>query len=598
MVFNVLLYAALIIFLLGMLHKISTWFSRKIGMAADQITTAQRVSAAIKGIAGVIFSLKCLVLIKVYILDVLLQRRILREDALRWVMHMLIYGGFMLLLLMHALDDLITIALFDDYYSTLNPFFFLRNFFGLWVIAGLAIAVYRRFVLKIPRLKTNPMDGYAIAILAIIMISGIALEGLKITSHSAFEAMQEDYAALEDEIEIEALESYWVEHYGVISPKVKRPFGQEILTQGQELHEANCAECHSPPQWAFAGYTTAKVISPFAGVMDRIGGVTLLWYIHILACFCGLAYLPFSKMFHIFASQISILANAVMDKDTSAAANVATRQIMELDACTHCGTCNERCSVAVAFEKIGNFNILPAEKLQFLKAYAADKDIGPDGLKAIQEGIYLCTNCDRCTVACPVGINLKDLWFDVREELIQKEQVPPLLLSPFSFYRGLNQKALDTRTYSAPVQRAKISLCEQWGLILKPRETITLSPSNGGPDEKFTQTLGGETYAYCFACENCTTVCPVVENYANPQETLGLLPHQIMRSVGLGLKDLALGSKMLWDCLTCYQCQEHCPQKVMVTEIFYELKNVAFKEMRMPSGSSDLEAVKNKRVSR
>jgi heterodisulfide reductase subunit C len=45
--------------------------------------------------------------------------------------------------------------------------------------------------------------------------------------------------------------------------------------------------------------------------------------------------------------------------------------------------------------------------------------------------------------------------------------------------------------------------------------------------------------------------------------------------VGLGLKDLALGSRMLWYCLTCYQCQEHCPQGVKVTDIFYELKNLS-----------------------
>jgi heterodisulfide reductase subunit C len=32
---------------------------------------------------------------------------------------------------------------------------------------------------------------------------------------------------------------------------------------------------------------------------------------------------------------------------------------------------------------------------------------------------------------------------------------------------------------------------------------------------------------------------------------------------------------MLWDCLTCYQCQEHCPQNVEVTDILFQLKNLA-----------------------
>jgi len=31
--------------------------------------------------------------------------------------------------------------------------------------------------------------------------------------------------------------------------------------------------------------------------------------------------------------------------------------------------------------------------------------------------------------------------------------------------------------------------------------------------------------------------------------------------------------------LTCYQCQEHCPQNVNVTDLFFELKNLAIKNV-------------------
>ena len=111
-----------------------------------------------------------------------------------------------------------------------------------------------------------------------------------------------------------------------------------------------------------------------------------------------------------------------------------------------------------------------------------------------------------------------------------------------------------------------------------PKKVIPLTPANKSFKERASLSQQANTYAYCYACENCTTVCPVVENYENPQEILGLLPHQIMRSLGLGLRDLALGSNMLWDCVTCYQCQEHCPQGVKVTDVLYELKNMAVKE--------------------
>jgi heterodisulfide reductase subunit C len=70
-------------------------------------------------------------------------------------------------------------------------------------------------------------------------------------------------------------------------------------------------------------------------------------------------------------------------------------------------------------------------------------------------------------------------------------------------------------------------------------------------------------------------VCPVVGNYEQPEDQLGLLPHQIMCCLGLGLTEMAGGAKMIWDCLTCYQCQENCPQQVEVCDLLYDLKNSA-----------------------
>ena len=73
-------------------------------------------------------------------------------------------------------------------------------------------------------------------------------------------------------------------------------------------------------------------------------------------------------------------------------------------------------------------------------------------------------------------------------------------------------------------------------------------------------------------------MCPVVGNYDNPEQMLGLLPHQIMGCLGLGLTEMATGAKMIWDCLTCYKCQENCPQQVEVCDLLFDLKNVAVEE--------------------
>ena len=580
MFFKVSLYISLIIFLLTLIYKVSSWFRYKIGIGAGEISTSTRFFSAIKGILSTIFSAKILTLLKVFVLDVLLQFRILREDFIRWIMHIFIYGGFMLLLLMHALDKTITAFIWKNYYSTINPFMFLRDLFGALVIVGVIIAIYRRFILKVPRLFSNVMDIYAILIVAVVMLSGIFLEATKMVAYSDYKRMVNEYSGLSDPQELKALEAYWVKEFGTVSPELKGPFDEKTLAQGKELHQSSCEGCHVRPQWAFTGYGVAKIISPIGLGIDRARLPSVLWYIHILACFVGLAYLPFSKMLHIFASSISLLANGVIGKEKLTPVNRATLQAMELDACTHCGTCSLRCSVIMAFEEIKNINIFPSEKIASIKALASGKKLSPQELRHIQEGVYLCSNCYRCNVVCPAGINLQDLWFNVRETLLQKGYPEFLVLSPLSFYRGLMKGETVQRDYEKPLIQAREAIAAQCDLMRKKDKVLPLTPT----DRKFQGGLNlsaqAKTFSVCFGCQTCTTVCPVVGNYENPQEALGLLPHQIMHAAGLGLRDLAFGSNMLWDCLTCYQCQEQCPQGVCVTDVLYELKNLAIKQVR------------------
>ncbi len=577
MFFRISLYVSLIVFIFGLIFKVSQWFIRPVGISAEGFTSWGRFCAFVRGVIGVFFSARLFTLVKAFILDVILQWRILKEDWLRWVMHMLIYCGFMLLVLMHALGEIITASVFSYYYSTLNPFFFLRDLFGLMVILGIGIAVFRRYILKIPRFRSNKMDLYGVLLIALIIISGIVLEGMKITSYSDFTRMVEDYSFLEEEEDLTALESVWVKEFGLVSPNVSGPFDRDTVERGMENHEMNCMGCHSSPKWAFTGYVSAKIIGPVALFLDVAGVPGVLYYIHILACFIGLALIPFTKMFHIISTPISLLANSVMDKETSLPENIATRQVMELDACVHCGTCSRFCSAIMGYEAKDNPYILPSEKMVLLKDLSKGKKLGKEVLRAVQEGVYLCTNCDRCTVVCPAGINLKDLWMNVREGIIQEGEPEPLMLSPLSLARGLNREALPADEYLLPLDRARKALAGSFDLLNEPEKIISLP--DGGSDYSPGPEIVDNTYSYCFECRNCTNVCPVVDNYENPQEVLGLLPHQIMRCLGLGLYQMASGPNMLWECVTCYQCQEHCPQQVKVADILYDLKNTAVRNM-------------------
>ena len=571
--FNSLLLISLIIFFIGLIYRVSQWFTKSLGNPEHVGSTSQRIGAAVKGILMAFFSARLVIVLKALLVDVLLQVRIFRENKIRWLAHMLIFYGFMLLLLMHALDSLVTAALFDDYYATVNPFFFLRDFFGVMVLAGVAMAACRRYFLKPRRLRTGPRDHYAIIIIAVVMFSGIALEGLKITSHGEFMIMVEDYAGLDDEDEIQALESVWVIEHGLVSPNIKPPFDEDLLEAGREVHEGNCLDCHAPAQWAFTSFGVAMAIRPVAIWLDQVGGVTILWYIHIIACFAGLAYLPFSKMFHIFCTPISLIAGQVMDPRLSAPQNIMTRQIMELDACTHCGSCSLNCSAGMIYEAIGNEYVLPSEKMSYLKRMTAGRELDQDEMMAIQEGVYLCTNCDRCTVRCPSGIQLKELWYTVREELIAKGPPTYTVLTPFSFVRGLlNRGQIAAEVFNRPVDEA---LGKVTAAVAEWKNQETPIPLNILAAEDLPTPGKDETFSHCFGCRSCTTVCPVVANYEQPEEQLGLLPHQIMCCLGLGMNRIASGAKMIWNCLTCYQCQENCPQQVDVCDLMFGLKNEA-----------------------
>jgi heterodisulfide reductase subunit C/nitrate reductase gamma subunit len=574
--FNFLFLTALIIFLLGLIYRVSNWFIKNIAAPEPAATPLERVRAAASGIFRVIFSAKLLVVLRALIFDVLLQGRIFKEDINRWLAHMLIFYGFMLLLIMHALDSVITEAFFNDYYPTVNPFFFLRDLFGVMVLAGAAFAVFRRYISRTRRLRTGPGDHYAIIIVAVVMFSGIGLEGLKITSHSEFMRMVEDYAGLDDEEEIKALEAFWVNEQGLVSPDVKGPFDEDLLSAGLEVHEGNCMDCHASAKWAFTGFAMAKIMKPVALWLDQADGTTILWYIHIIACFAGLAYLPFSKMFHIIATPVSLIANRVMGPDRSSPANILTRQMVELDACTHCGSCSLYCSAGMIYEALGNEYILPSEKMIYLKKMISGKRPDKNQMEAIQEGVYLCTNCDRCTVRCPSGIQLKELWYSVREGLLINGGPLASVLTPFSFARGLLvQERLSADDYALPIEKAMVKVAGRISELINRDNVISLNPQ--AVEDPYTA-LKDNTFSHCFSCQSCTAVCPVVGNYEHPEQILDLLPHQIMGCLGLGLTEMAAGAKMIWDCLTCYKCQENCPQQVEVCDLLFNLKNVAVKE--------------------
>ncbi|SHI48827.1 Nitrate reductase gamma subunit [Desulfatibacillum alkenivorans DSM 16219] len=563
---TVIFYASLAVFVLGTIYKVYGWFKAKVGAQAPDAAPGERMGAAFKGVVGMIFSKKLFTFLEALFLDVILGRRQFQVDKLRWIMHSMILWGFTLLVIFHAFGKLVNPWFVGEYYSTLNPFWVLRDVFAVMVFAGIILAIVRRVAKKSPRLSSSPMDIYAIIIVAVIMCSGVLYQAAQMTSYSLFVEMVEYWAGLDmydDEEDVQAIEAFWVANYGLVSPNIEEP-DPDMVEMGIDANDSYCASCHTASPKAFLSYGFAKMLSPMAGVLD--GSRKALKYFHLLACFLGLAYLPFSKMFHLISTPISLIASRVMDEN-SLPENIATRQAMELDACVHCCTCSNTCSAMMASVTSGNKLVLPSEKMQSLKKLANGGELNADELEAVSYGVYMCTNCNRCTAVCPSGIILKDLWMSVRESLIQKQKAQPMVLTPLSFFRGYNRARIAPETYGAPAQKAQEAVAGKFEQLAAKDVSIDITQASSAK--------ANPMFAYCFGCQTCTTVCPVVGGFENPEEELGLVPHQIMCSLAMGLEEMASGSKMIWDCLTCYQCQEHCPQKVPVADILYDLKNLA-----------------------
>jgi len=510
-----------------------------------------------------IFSSKILLIVKSLFVDLLFQKRIFDKSYLRWIAHSLIFFGFIMLLLMHAMDSIIMDRFFLDYQSTLNPYLFLRNLFGVLVLAGVAVAVFRRVSLRSQRLKTYPSDWAALIFIAVIILSGMMLEGARITSYTIYQSMVEEYGSF-DEQEADALEAYWVQENGLISPQVTKPQSSEHVAYGMEINSDSCMECHSSNSSAFASFAVRNITQSISAAIGDDQAVNMFWYLHILACFSFLAWLPFSKMFHIIAAPVSLIIKGVMGDKNGQPATLLTHQMIGLSACTHCGSCSIECSSNMFFESFQNDFILPSEKVQFLRDYTAGRVTDQAALKRLQQGLYVCTSCDRCTDVCPSGINLKEIFITARYSLLDQGIPEVSMLSHFSFPLALAQnfvgdhlKALKTVTTlfkKSFKQLSEINL------------PMTLSKKQG---------IENNSFKSCFSCQRCTNICPVVRSFDNPVESLGLLPHQIMFSLGLGNTELAMGSKMIWSCSTCYLCQEHCPNNVELCDIFYSLKNRA-----------------------
>ena len=97
------------------------------------------------------------------------------------------------------------------------------------------------------------------------------------------------------------------------------------------------------------------------------------------------------------------------------------------------------------------------------------------------------------------------------------------------------------------------------------------------PNPEFISELsaaGGDGAKMCFQCGTCTAGCP------SGKITVYRI-RKLMRMAQLGLKEDIISSEDLWQCTTCYTCEERCPRGVPIVDVVIALRNIAVANGKM-----------------
>ena len=271
---------------------------------------------------------------------------------------------------------------------------------GLLVIVGVFMAMYRRLVIKKETLRSALSDTLVLWFLFAVILTGFLAEGIRIS----FEPTDK-FASL-----------------------------------------------------SFVGYALsfpAKALGQPAALATH----KVLWWVHLSLAFGWIASIPFTKFSHIvflpanvFFSKLKprgeltridlmeLMESEDFDEENfnvgvQTSADLTWKQRLDLDACIHCGRCDELCPSRRAGDEfapetlIFNLAKLVEENTRIL-ADSKGKD-GEVELKqvigdAFQENFpWYCRTCGACIEICPAMIQHVDVFFEIRRnETLMQARMP------------------------------------------------------------------------------------------------------------------------------------------------------------------------------
>ncbi|MBC7343357.1 MAG: 4Fe-4S dicluster domain-containing protein [Clostridia bacterium] len=333
------------------------------------------------------------------------------RDPYPGIMHFLIFWGFAFLFLAAFLDVLEAWfglpIMFGQFYIGMS---WLTDLMGLAGILGILVAIIRRYIQKPDRLDNIADDAVLLVWLLFILVLGFCLEGMRIAAN--------------------------------------------------------------PDPWPYANPVGTWVSALFASMNDQslLSLYRYTWWVHGLTAMALVAYIPWSKAFHIFmgpanqfmrslapAGVISPIDFEDEDQEVFGAEKIEDltwKQLFDTEACTRCGRCQDNCPAYLSEKPLSPKKMTQDLKAHFLekapillaqkqkdKSKGDDKEAEAGGREVAavdekaaaileksligdvvtEDEIWACTTCRACQEQCPVFVEHVNKTVELRRYLVLTE---------------------------------------------------------------------------------------------------------------------------------------------------------------------------------
>jgi Fe-S oxidoreductase/nitrate reductase gamma subunit len=329
-----------------------------------------------------------------FLSEAFVHRRILTQPY-AGIMHFLIAWS-MIILFLGTPVGIINAYVFPGFLkgSVFLVFKLLMDICVITFLIGAGMAAYRRFVIRPEKLTFESKFEFSLILLTLIIITGPIIEGTRLSVLSIEESIS----------------------YG---------------------------------SWMPVGWGIAQLFLNGGGSVSSIHmWHSVFYYFHMGLVIVAFLTLPTGSLIHIITTPLNVFFSKLQPMGQLAAAeedadhslifadrleNLTWKQLMDGDACTECGRCQEDCPAnAVGFDLNPKQVILNIRNALHRDGAAIIQGDAPSSVQLVGETIptdtlWACTTCGACVSECPAFIDHISDIVSMRRHLVNEGEVDEML---------------------------------------------------------------------------------------------------------------------------------------------------------------------------